>query len=196
LERKETLERLLGEFDGAVVIVSHDRYLLDDTVERIAELEPTSNGARLRLWEGGYSAYAAQKEVALRRQQQDYASQQKEIARLEAAVKRFELWARLVVDERHIKQARNKQRQIDRMEKVERPVLERRKMALAFRPRIRGGAIAIELRGASLSLDGRTILHDLRATIRNGERVGIVGPNGSGKTMLLSLMTGERVPDP
>jgi len=166
LARKETLERMLGDFGGAVVIVSHDRYLLDDTVEQIAELEPTNTGARLTLWEGNYSAYITQKEIALRRQQQDYVSQQKEIARLEAAVKRFELWARIVVDERHIKQARNKQRQIDRMDKVERPVLERRRMALSFRPRTRGGAIAIRLEAA-----------------------------GAGKTVLLSLLTGDRAAD-
>jgi ATP-binding cassette, subfamily F, member 3 len=194
LARKETLERLLAEFDGAVVIVSHDRYLLDDTVERIAELEPTASGARLRLWPGNYSAYVVQKEIALRRQEQDYSSQQKEIARLEAAVKRFELWARLVVDERHIKQARNKQRQIDRMEKVERPVLERRRMALAFRPRIRGGAIAIRLEGAGLKLGGRDVIRGVDLVIQNGERIGIIGPNGAGKTVLLSLMSGERAP--
>jgi ATP-binding cassette subfamily F protein 3 len=195
LARKETLERLLAEFDGAVVIVSHDRYLLDDTVDRIAELEPTAAGARLVLWEGNYSAYVMQKEIALRRQQQDYSSQQKEIARLEAAVKRFELWARIVVDERHIKQARNKQRQIDRMEKVERPVLERRRMALSFRPRVRGGAIAIRLERAQLELGGRAVIRDAELVIQNGERVGIIGPNGSGKTVLLSLMSGERAPD-
>ncbi|MDP9321163.1 MAG: ATP-binding cassette domain-containing protein [Chloroflexota bacterium] len=195
LERKETLERLLADFDGAVVIVSHDRYLLDDTVERIAELEPAAGGARLRLWQGNYSAYVMQKEIAMRRQQQDYTSQQKEIARLEAAVKRFELWARLVVDERHIKQARNKQRQIDRMEKVERPVLERRRMALSFRPRIRGGAIAIRLEDATLGFDGRPVIRDAELVIQNGERIGIIGPNGSGKTVLLSLMSGERGPD-
>ena len=195
LARKETLERLLAEFDGAVVLVSHDRYLLDDTVGRIAELEPTGGGARLILWQGNYSAYVVQKEIALRRQQQDYSSQQKEIARLEAAVKRFELWARLVVDERHIKQARNKQRQIDRMEKVERPVLERRRMALSFRPRIRGGAIAIRLEHARLALGGRPVITEASLVIQNGERIGIIGPNGSGKTVLLSLMSGERAPD-
>jgi ATP-binding cassette subfamily F protein 3 len=195
LERKEILERVLAEFDGAVVIVSHDRYLLDDTVDRIAELEPASGGARLTVWEGSYSAYVTQKEIALRRQQQDYTSQQKEIARLEAAVKRFELWARLVVDERHIKQARNKQRQIDRMEKVERPVLERRRMALSFRPRIRGGAIALRLEHATLALGGRPVIRDADLVVQNGERIGIIGPNGSGKTVLLSLMNGERAPD-
>ena len=195
LRRKETLERLLGAFDGAVVIVSHDRYLLDDTVDRIAELEPAAGGARLRLWDGNYSTYVVQKDIALRRQAQDYTSQQKEIARLEAAVKRFELWARLVVDERHIKQARNKQRQIDRMAKVERPVLERRRMALAFRPRIRGGAIAIRVERATLGFDGRPVISDVDLVVQNGERIGIVGPNGSGKTVLLSLMSGERAPD-
>ncbi len=195
LARKEILERLLGEFAGAIVIVSHDRYLLDDTVEHIAELEPAARGATLTLFEGNYSAYVVQKEIALRRQQQDYTSQQKEIARLEAAVKRFELWARLVVDERHIKQARNKQRQIDRMEKVERPVLERRRMALSFRPRMRGGAIAIRLEGAGVSLGGRPILRGADLVIQNGERIGIIGPNGAGKTVLLSLLTGEREAD-
>lgn len=198
LRHKQVLEDVLGRFAGALIIVSHDRYLLDDTVDQIAELEPGATrgaGARLRIWEGNYSAYVTQKEIALRRQQQDYASQQKEIARLEEAVKRFELWARMVVDERHIKQARNKQRQIDRMDKVERPVLERRRMALAFKPRLRGGAIAIDLRGVSLAIDGRPILHEIAATVQNGERIGIVGPNGAGKTVLLGLIHGERTPD-
>src|SRR5258708_20941798 len=151
--------------------------------------EAKGRGARLRVWEGNYSAYVVQKDIALRRQEQDYTSQQKEIARLEAAVKRFELWARLVVDERHIKQARNKQRQIDRLEKVERPALERRRMALAFRPRIRGGAIAIRLEHAAVAPGGRPLLPDAELGIQNGERVGILGPNGAGKTVLLSLST-------
>ncbi len=130
MEARSGLEALVKGYDGAVVIVSHDRYLLDETVSRIAELD----GGSIRIWPGNYTGYTLARELELERQQVLYVTQQKEIARLEAAVKRFEDWARRVADERHIKQARNKQRQIDRMEKIERPVLERRKLALALRP--------------------------------------------------------------
>ncbi|HEX2742553.1 MAG TPA: ATP-binding cassette domain-containing protein, partial [Rubrobacter sp.] len=125
-ERRERLEAIVRAFDGAVVITSHDRYLLDETVEQIAELED----GRITSWPGNYSAYTVARELKIKRQQQLYVSQQKEIARLEEAIKRFKLWASMVENERHIKQARNKQRQIDRMDKVERPVLERRKIGL------------------------------------------------------------------
>ncbi len=195
LDHKAMLERVVRDFDGAVVVVSHDRYFLDETVGEIAEFEPGREGATLRRWEGNYSAYATQKELALLRQQQDFSAQQKEIARLEAAVARFKLWARLVVDERHIKQARNKQRQIDSMEKVERPVLERRKMALQFQPRERGGARAIDLRGVDKAFGDNVVLTSVRATVMNGGRVGIVGANGAGKSVLLRLMLGELAPD-
>jgi ATP-binding cassette subfamily F protein 3 len=196
LERKTMLEQVIREFEGTVVIISHDRYLLDETVSIIVELEPANDVmARLKRWEGNYSSYVAQKELALLKQQQDYVAQQKEIARLEAAIARFKLWASIVVNERHIKQARNKQRQIDRMDKVERPVLERRKMALQFRPQARGGAKAIELRHLDKAFDDQIILMDAVATIMNGERVGIVGPNGTGKSVLLRMILGMLEPD-
>ena len=195
LGRKSLLEAVVRDFRGAVVLISHDRYLLDETVTQIAELEPAAGGARLARWEGNYSAYTAQKELALLRQQADYVAQQKEIARLEEAVARFKLWASVVVNERHIKQARNKQRQIDRMEKVERPVLERRNMALAFRPRLRGGAKAVELRRVDKAFGERIVLLDAVATVQNGERIGVVGPNGAGKTVLLRIVAGLLAPD-
>jgi ATP-binding cassette subfamily F protein 3 len=132
-----------------------------------------------------------QKELALVRQQQAYTSQQKEIQRLEAAVARFKLWASIVIDERHIKQARNKQRQIDRMDKVERPVLERRKMSLHFSQGKRGGAKAVELRGVTKTFGGRAIIATGECAIMNGERVGVVGANGAGKSVLLKLILGE-----
>ena len=192
LERKAMLERVIRGFDGCVVVVSHDRYLLDETVNVICELDYSREaGVVLRRWEGNYTAYITQRELALLRQQQDYVAQQKEVQRLEAAIARFKLWASIVIDERHIKQARNKQRQIDAMEKVERPVLERRKMSLNFRPANRGGAKAIELRHLEKSFGEKGILIHADATIMNGERIGIVGPNGAGKSVLLKLILGQ-----
>jgi len=186
VERRRVVEELVREFPGAVLVVSHDRYLLDETVSQIAELE----GGRIRMWPGNYSAYAVAREVELLRRRQQYVTQQKEIARLEDAIRRFKDWAHRVVDERHIKRARNAQRRIDRMDKVERPVFERRKMALALRSGTRGGDRVIELRG----VDFDPVLIDVSLTVMRGERVGIVGPNGAGKTVLARLLSGDLAP--
>ena len=190
VEARERMERLMRSFDGAVVAVSHDRYLLDETVDQIAEL----SGGRVRLWPGNYSAYTVARELEFQRQQQAYVTQQKEIARLEEAIRRFKDWASRVVDERHIKQARNKQRQIDRMDKIDRPVLERRKIALELRPHARGGERVVELAGVGIELAGRPILDDVDLTVLRGERVGVVGDNGAGKSVLLRLLAGELEP--
>ncbi len=190
VEARELLETLVRAFDGAVVIVSHDRYLLDETVSSIAELDR----GRIRMWPGNYSAYTVARELELQRRQQLYVTQQKEIARLEEAIRRFEDWARRVVDERHIKQARNKQRQIDRMEKIDRPVLERRKIALELRPHVRGGERVVELLEAGEELGGVPILAGVDLTVLRGERVGVVGENGAGKSVLLRVLAGELEP--
>jgi len=195
MERKVLLEAIIGAFRGAVVLISHDRYLLDETVQIIAELDPGQGGAALCRYEGNYSAFVAEKQLALLKQQADFVAQQKEIERLEAAIARFKLWASLVPSERHIKQARNKQRQIDSMDKVDRPVLERRRMALEFRPRVRGGTKAVELRGVDKLFGERIVLLDAIGLIQNGERVGVVGPNGAGKSVLLRLIGGLLAPD-
>jgi ATP-binding cassette subfamily F protein 3 len=191
VEARERVEQLMRGFDGAVVSVSHDRYLLDETVAEIAEL----NGGRIRMWPGNYSAYTIARELELQRQQQAYVTQQKEIARLEEAIRRFKDWARRVVDERHIKQARNKQRQIDRMEKIDRPALERRKIALDLRPHARGGERVVELSEAGVELGGTPVLAGVDLTVLRGERVGIVGDNGAGKSVLLRMLAGELEPD-
>ena len=187
VEARERVEHLMRGFDGAVVSVSHDRYLLDETVAEIAELA----GGRIRMWPGNYSAYTVARELELQRQQQAYVTQQKEIARLEEAIRRFKDWASRVVDERHIKQARNKQRQIDRMDKIDRPALERRKIALDLRPHARGGERVVELLGADVELAGRAVLSGVDLTVLRGERVGIVGENGAGKSVLLRILAGQ-----
>jgi ATP-binding cassette, subfamily F, member 3 len=190
VEAREHMEQLMRSFDGAVVAVSHDRYLLDETVSEIAEL---ANG-QVRIWPGNYSAYTVARELELQRAQQQYVTQQKEIARLEEAIRRFKDWASRVVDERHIKQARNKQRQIDRMDKIDRPVLERRKIALDLRPHARGGERVVELLAARVELGGTPILAGVGLAVLRGERVGVVGPNGAGKSVLLRVLAGELEP--
>jgi ATP-binding cassette subfamily F protein 3 len=187
---RSLLERLLATFDGAAVAVSHDRYLLDETVAQIAELDR----GRVRLWPGNYSAYTLARELELQRRRQQYVTQQKEIERLEEAIRRFKDWAHRVVDERHIKQARVKQRQIDRMEKIERPVLERRKIALRLHPHARGGQRVFELRHVGVQFGSDVVLAGVDLTVVHGERVGFVGANGAGKSVLLKTVVGELEP--
>jgi ATP-binding cassette subfamily F protein 3 len=190
LRHRERLEELIGSFAGAVVIVSHDRYLMDETVNEIAELED----GQISLWQGNYSAYALGRELALKRQQELYVAQQKEIEHLEEAIRRFKHWAHITVNERHIRQARVKQRQIDQMEKVERPVLVRRRMALRLQSEVRGGQKIYELRSVSKSFGDHRVLGNVDLTIRRGERVGIVAPNGAGKSVLARLLVGDLQP--
>jgi ATP-binding cassette subfamily F protein 3 len=190
VEAREHMEQLMRSFDGAVVAVSHDRYLLDETVSEIAELA----GGAVRMWPGNYSAYTVARELEQQRQQQLYVTQQKEIARLEEAIRRFKDWASRVVDERHIKQARNKQRQIDRMDKIDRPVLERRKIALELRPHARGGERVVELDSVGVELGANVVLAGVDLTVLRGERVGVVGDNGAGKSVLLRVLSGELDP--
>ena len=188
--RRERLEALIQTFDGAVVIVTHDRYLLDETASEIAELE----GGKTKSWPGNYSAFALAKELALKRQKQLYVAQQKEITRLEEAVRRFKQWAHTTENERHARQARNKQRQIERMEKVERPVLERRKIGLAFRHDVRGGQKVLELRDASVAFGEEPVLIGMDLTVTRGERLAVIGENGAGKSVLAKVLAGVLPP--
>jgi ATP-binding cassette subfamily F protein 3 len=101
----------------------------------------------------------------------------------------------MVVNERHIRQARNKQRQIDRMDKVDKPVFERRKIALEMHSAQRGGNKIVELREVSVAFDQVSVLSDLSMAVYRGERVGVIGANGAGKSVLGSVLAGLREPD-
>jgi ATP-binding cassette subfamily F protein 3 len=190
MSRRERLGALLDNFDGAVVMISHDRHLLDATVSEIGELDK----GVIRIWPGNYSAYVVARQLELERQRQQYVTQQKEIERLEEAVRRFRHWAHIRVNERAARQARVKQMQIDRMEKVERPVFERRRMALALRSGSRGGQRVVALEGVDAGYGDEPVLLDVELVVMRGERVGVVGPNGGGKTTLLRVLTHELEP--
>ncbi|MCI0394436.1 MAG: ATP-binding cassette domain-containing protein [Chloroflexi bacterium] len=180
---KRALESFINSYGGCVIIISHDRYLLDEVATHIAELE---NG-RLTLYEGNYTAYMTEREIRRLRQQQLYAAQQKEIARIEAAIARFEYWASIVVNERHIRQARARQKMLDRMDKIEK-VTEARRMALDLAGG-RGSNKVIELIDAGKRFENSEFLwQGLNQIIWHNERVGLVGPNGAGKSMLLKQL--------
>jgi len=186
---KENLEGIIKNYPGCVVTISHDRYLLDEVATHIAELE---NGM-LTLYPGNYSAYTTEKELRRLRQQQLYVAQQKEIARIEAAIARFEQWASMVVNERHIRQARVRRKMLDEMDKVDR-VVDQRRMTLALSG-WRGSNKVIELEGVSKTLpNGRCLWREIAFTLWHGDRAGLVGPNGAGKSMLLKqLLAPENV---
>ncbi len=188
LAGKNLLENFIRHYSGAVVIVSHDRYLLDDVVDGIVEVA----GGKLEFYTGNYSAYVTEKELRQLRQAQMYAAQQKEITRLEAAIARFELWASLVVDERHIKQARNKRRQIEQMDKVDKPAIQK-DMSLQLNG-WRGSDKVLEIVDLFKTYDDKLVLADLDLTLWHGERVGLIGPNGAGKSVLFRCITGQETP--
>jgi ATP-binding cassette subfamily F protein 3 len=193
---KANLERFIAAFPGTVVVVSHDRYLLDETVMLIAEVED----GRMALYQGNYSAYAVEKQLRLLRQQQRYEAQQKEIARIEAAIARFELWASMVVDARHARQARSRRKMLERMDRVEKPVLERRRMGLELNG-WRGSQKVLEVADLDKvfsTADGQgeeqSLLAGLDLLIWHGERVGLLGPNGAGKSVLFRCVLGRETP--
>lgn len=192
LDAKRNLEAFISDYNGGVVIVSHDRYLLDETVTQIAEME----AGKLKLYPGNYTAYAAEREAQRLRQQQQYVTQQKQIAQIEAAIARFELWASMVVDPRHIKQARSRRKMLDKMEErgeIIEKVGEQRTMNLQLEG-WRGSTKALEIKGLTMAFDDHPIFIDLDLLVQHGERVGLIGPNGAGKSVLFRLILGELEP--
>ena len=120
LPGKTFLERFIQEYPGAVVLISHDRYLLDAVVTHISEIED----GRISTFEGDYSAYMLDKQQRMARQNELYHVQQRQIARIETAIKRYAIWAKTYDSEKFAKRAKAIQNRLDKMERVERPVLE------------------------------------------------------------------------
>ncbi len=186
MKGKQFLEELISEYPGAVLIVSHDRYLLDIVAEEIAELAD----ARITHYTGNYSEYAFEKRQKYLLQERQYKLQQREIRRMEFAIQRLMGWA-AGQTEKLVKRGRSMQKRLDKMEKVEKPLGDRKAIGLNLTASRRGSNRTLELRGAQKSFDGNPILRGIDFTIWNGERVGIIGANGSGKTVLLRCILGE-----
>jgi ATP-binding cassette subfamily F protein 3 len=194
LAGKAFLESSINQYPGPVVIVSHDRYLLDAVVTHIAELE---DGA-LTAFEGDYSGYVTSKALRLARQDELYRVQQREVSRLQVTIKRYALWGKLYNNEKFAQRAKAIQNRLDRMDKLDRPVLERRKMNLRL-DGWRGSNKVLEISGLRKSFTNRLqqkgVLDGLELLIWHGERVGLIGPNGAGKSVLLRLILSQEQPD-
>ncbi len=192
LEAKQRLEAVVRGYSGTVVIVSHDRYLLDECVHQIAELE---NG-KLTLYAGNYSVYALEREARRQRQQQMYVAQQKRIKQIEDRIHEWDVAAKQFEDERAARQARSRRKMLERMEAngeiVER-VTDRRALELTLTGR-RGSTKALELRRLTMGFDDDLLFCDLDLLVRHGERIGLVGRNGAGKSVLFKLLLGELTP--
>ncbi len=188
LNGKAFLERTIDEYQGAVVIVSHDRYLLDHVVDEIAELE----AGRITTWPGTYSEYAFEKEMRLVRQQQLYDVQQREISRLQAAAKQLLMWGRQYDNEKFIKRGKAILGRIEKIDQIDRPVLEPRRMDLQI-DGWRGSNKVLEITNLAKVFEPSPgyVFQQLNLLIRHGERVGLVGPNGAGKSVLLKMILGE-----
>jgi ATP-binding cassette subfamily F protein 3 len=189
---KRYLERFITGYPGGVVIISHDRYLLDEVATQIAELER----GKLTVYPGNYTAYTTERELRRLRQQQQYVAQQKEIQHIEESIARFELWASLVIDERHIRQARSRRRMLDRMEErgeIIEKVVEARRMDFSVNG-WRGSTETVKFQKVGMAFGDDLLFCDVNFLVRHGERVGIVGPNGAGKSVLMKLILGEHEP--
>ncbi|MFN2151306.1 MAG: ABC-F family ATP-binding cassette domain-containing protein, partial [Anaerolineales bacterium] len=200
LDGKDFLANFIRNYPGAVVIVSHDRYLLDLVVDEIVELED----GRLMVYPGNYSEYAFEKQARLLRQQQMFQAQQKEITRLEQSAKRLLTWGKMYDNNKFIRRGKNILKRIERIDKIDRPVLERKRMRLELSG-WRGSNKVLELRdldkvfeatltnfpSSSLTRRGEhetIIFTGLNATIWRGWRIGLVGPNGAGKSLLFRII--------
>jgi ATP-binding cassette, subfamily F, member 3 len=187
LSAKYFLEKLILEYDGAVVLVSHDRYLLDAVATHIVEIED----GRLTSFKGSYTEYILDKQERLARADELYQVQQRSIARMEMALKRYRLWVQ--VSDKFASRVRSMETRLEKVQLRDRPVLEKRKMGLELNG-WRGSNQVLELVGVGKTYQ-RQLFKDIELLIRHGDRVGLIGPNGSGKSVLLRLILGLETPD-
>lgn len=185
LTAKIWLEQYISTYPGTVLIISHDRHLLDRSVKKIFELED----GQISTYAGNYTYYFEERQRRLLKQYELYTVQQTEIKRLEESMHRLKQWAKQ--NDKFATRAQYMARRVEqaREEAVNKPVMERDKLRVNLDAE-RSGKKVLEVRDLAQILDGRVLFEPFDLTILYGERVGIVGSNGSGKTTLLKTMLG------
>ncbi|WP_407658050.1 ribosomal protection-like ABC-F family protein [Lederbergia citri] len=189
----EWLGSFLGDYFGTVLVISHDRYFLDEVVTKILDLD---NG-EIECYHTNFSGFIKEKEERLLREFQAYQEQQKKIKKMKEAIKRLREWANRAnpPNEGLHKRARNMERAIERMEKLDRPILNRKKMNLEMESSARSGKDVMILRNISKGFEEKILFQNVNMHIAYRERVAIVGENGTGKSTLIKMMIQQLDPD-
>ena len=179
------LEKFLKAFKGAVVVISHDRYFLDAIVDRILFLK---DGV-VKSYQGDYTNFVRRRQEEEEQMRHAYVMQQKEIKRQEEMIKRFASWNR----EKSVRAARSKQKQLDKMERLE-DVKGEKNLLLSFAPATESGRDVLHAEHLSKSFPTKQLFDDVTFPIYKGERVGLIGPNGIGKSTLFKIIMNEIAP--
>ena len=181
------LEGYLSAYDGAVLIVSHDRYFLDKIADTVLELENT----RVNSYRGNYSDYAAKKKMLFEAQMKAYLNQQQEIKHQEEVIEKLKSFNR----EKSIKRAESREKVLEKIEVLDRPEVISNEINLRFKPSKVPGNDVLTVENLSKSFDGRTLFKDMNVEIKRGEHVCIIGDNGTGKTTFLKILNGLETSD-
>lgn len=183
----EWLESYLRGYKGAVVIVAHDRYFLDRVAEKVVEIDM----GHAETFTGNYSDYAAKKRAERDAKLKAYFNQQRDIAHQEAVIEKLKSFNR----EKSIKRAESREKMLDKVERIEKPVEIDDRMKIELNPRVESGNDVLTVTGLAKAFDGKTLFKDIDFEIKRGERVAIIGNNGTGKTTILKIITGLLAPD-
>ena len=189
LRATEWLEEYLEKFKGTVLTVSHDRYFLDKVVDRVIEIQ---NG-KAEFYSGSYSFYAVEKERRYEEKLRQYEKEQAKIQQLEKAAEQLRTWAYSGMD-KTFKRAQSMEKRIERMRVTDRPRKER-KMEVRFGEREFRGDEVMTVKNLQKSFGDRTLFSDVNLEVAGGERIALLGDNGTGKSTLLKIIMGEEEPD-
>ncbi len=187
----EWLEGFLKEYRGAAFIISHDRYFLDNVVDRIYELEYD----HMEEYLGNYSYYVAEKERRFLIEFRNYQNQLRKIDRMEKQIERYRIWGTMRDSETMFKRAKELEKRLEKIEVLDRPVLEKRKIRLKQTAVGRSGKMVMELEGVGKSFGERELLREIEFVLYYQDSACIIGENGSGKTTLLKIILGQLQPE-